>query len=59
MAKVTLTSEELEQAREWIADCPWADLTAQDIKLLTPQEIEHGIRVFFDGEIKEFTICLK
>ena len=55
--KQILTPEEIEEARNWIADCHWADLTEEDIRLLTPQEIELGIKKFFDGGIEEFRNC--
>lgn len=54
-----LTAEEIEQARDWIANYHWADLTEEDIKLLTPQEIELGIKEFYTGGIKEFRNCLR
>lgn len=54
MSNHTLTKEELKQAREWIAECVWSDLDANEIDELSDTEIMKGIRRHFSGGIPAF-----
>lgn len=54
MNSQTLTKEELRLAREWIAECVWNDLEADEIDELSDSEILKGIRRHFAGGIAAF-----
>lgn len=45
-----LTPAELAEARNWIADCEWADDTSN----LTDAQVERGIARHYDGGIAGF-----
>lgn len=47
-----MTTTELAEAREWIADCTWADEI--DAYALTAAEVERGIARHYDGGIAGF-----
>lgn len=46
---------ELEEAKNWILDCLWLDITCQkDLDELSIQEIEEGIDLHYAGGIDGF-----
>jgi hypothetical protein len=47
-----LTREQIEEARNWIADCQWADEV--EVAELTDEEIVRGIRRHYDGGLTAF-----
>jgi hypothetical protein len=49
-----LTAEELAAAREWIADCVWRDLDADDVAELTDEEVTRGVARHYDGGLAAF-----
>lgn len=49
-----MTTEQLTEARGWIADCVWDDLDESEIADLSDAQIERGIRRHYDGGIEQF-----
>jgi hypothetical protein len=49
-----MTVEHIQQARDWLSDCEWADLDADDIAQLTDVQIVTGIARHYDGGIEQF-----
>lgn len=55
MTSAILTSDQLAYARdEWIADCWWPDLDANDIPKLTDAQVIRGIARHYDGGLAGF-----
>lgn len=48
------TTEMLKAAREWIAECVWADMDPEDIALLTDAQVLRGIARHFEGGLEAF-----
>lgn len=46
------TSDEIEQAHAWIADCEWSDLDADDE--LSDAEVVRGVARHYDGGWEQF-----
>jgi hypothetical protein len=40
--------------RDWVKDCQWADLTNEDIDSLTDDELIKGINANYSGGLKQF-----
>lgn len=51
---VEYSTETITTMRDWVKDCQWNDLDADDIDELTPFEILKGIEQNYDGGIKAF-----
>ena len=51
---LTIESHHIEEARDHIADCQWADLEDNDIKNLTDREIINGISKHYQGGWPQF-----
>ena len=51
-----LTKEQLEQAREWLADCTWPDVEDSEEfwTEFSDEQIERGIERHFGGGLKAF-----
>lgn len=49
-----LNNEELKAALEWLKDCTWGDMDAEDFEELTGEEIERGIKRHWCGGIESF-----
>lgn len=45
-----LTSQQLTEARDWIADCTWTD----DVSQLTDSQVTRGIARHYSGGIAQF-----
>ena len=48
------TKELAAEARGWIADCPWEDLGADDVKDLPDGQALSGIKRFYEGGMDAF-----
>lgn len=46
------TRQQIQQARDWIGDCQWAD--EFEVDELTPAEVMAGVEAFYDGGWKQF-----
>ena len=51
---LTIESHHIEEARDHISDCQWADLEDDDIKNLTDSEIINGISKHYSGGWPQF-----
>jgi hypothetical protein len=51
---IELTSEQLQSARDWIADCSWGDLEAGEIDELSAAKVIRGIKRHYEGGIAAF-----
>jgi hypothetical protein len=49
-----VTAQQLAEAREWIADCVWADLDQEDIDALTDDQVTRGVRRHYSGGVAQF-----
>lgn len=54
MSTALLTPEQLTDARDWVADCVWADLDADDVTELTDVQVTRGIARHYDGGVAQF-----
>jgi hypothetical protein len=52
--KTTLTPLQLKQAREWLADCSWPDLTSEEALTLDDITTTRAIAHHFDGGLAAF-----
>jgi hypothetical protein len=52
--EIKLNASEIKQAIDWLKDCVWADMEANDFDELTPVQIERGISKHFSGGIESF-----
>lgn len=52
----TLTTQNIEDAREWISDCSWDNLDPEDIPHLSDIEIIRGVDKHYAGGWKEFLL---
>jgi hypothetical protein len=50
----TLSSDETALAREWIADCQWADLDDEHVAELPTAAIWRGVARHYDGGVAQF-----
>lgn len=48
------SQEDIAAMREWITDCQWADLDADDIAELSPLQVLKGIERNVEGGLAEF-----
>jgi hypothetical protein len=48
------TKEAVAEARGWISDCVWGDLTASQIKRLSKERVIDGIRRHYVGGEAQF-----
>lgn len=54
---IKLSADQLQQAREWVADCQWQDIhDADDVAELSQVEIERGIDRHYDGGLLQFIL---
>jgi hypothetical protein len=44
-----LTKQMIEDARDWVSECEWADMDDDDLSELTDKQIIQGITRHFDG----------
>ena len=51
---LTIESHHIEEARNHIADCQWADMDDDDIKNLTDNQIIKGISRHYSGGWPQF-----
>lgn len=49
-----LTAEELAEAREWLADCVWADVEPEQFGRMSGAEIVRGVRRHYCGGLAGF-----
>jgi hypothetical protein len=54
--RITLSVEDLAEARAWIADCAWGDLDPEDIASLTDAEVMRGVERHYDGGLLAFQL---
>lgn len=53
-----LTQCQLQQAREWLADCVWEEIEPEEFETLSERRIIRGIERHFDGGMQAFlTTC--
>ncbi len=52
-----LTTEELREAREWLADIEWSDLDSDDFRVFLDEQVEKAIERHWDGGIEDFKRC--
>lgn len=48
------TGTDIKAMREWIADCEWPDLSASDIKKLSPTQVLIGVKRNYSGGLRAF-----
>jgi hypothetical protein len=48
--------KQLDEARAWIADCEWADLSPEDIDDLSDDAIVDGVERHYEGGWAQFRI---
>jgi len=46
----------IEDAREWVRDCSWADLDPDDVDTLGTIEIVRGVELHYDGGWAQFVL---
>ena len=52
-----LTPEQLQEAREWVADCEWRErFDADEIAALTAEELERGLERHYAGGRRQFIV---
>lgn len=51
-----LTSVQITEARNWLADCVWADMDADDFAELTDAQILRGVERHYDGGVNAFLL---
>lgn len=49
-----LNSDQLKQAREWLKECTWDNVDADDFDEMSDLQIQNGIRDYFAGGIRAF-----
>jgi hypothetical protein len=49
-----LSPEELNDARQWLMDCSWSNVSAEDIEILPGLTIIAAVDRYFEGGIKAF-----
>jgi hypothetical protein len=50
----TLTKEQLQAAREWLADCQWEDIDAEEIQQLDAATITRAVRRHYHNGLSGF-----
>jgi len=56
--RITLNAAELMEARYWLSDCDWHDVTpAEIIEDCSDAEIVRAVAVHFDGGLPAFIAC--
>lgn len=53
------TGTDIKAMREWIADCEWPDLSAKEIKSLSPIQVLMGVRKHFGGGLSAFLATMQ
>lgn len=53
-AKIMLSPEQLKEAREWLKELTFADMTGADFQAASPAVIERGVERFYDGGLAGF-----
>lgn len=48
------TKEQIQEMRDWIADCQWPDLEPEEIDQLTDDEIIKGVKKHYSGGLEQF-----
>ena len=51
---MTMTAEQLQDARNWVAECVWGDLEDGDISQLTDAQVVAGIQRHYSGGVEQF-----
>lgn len=46
----------IQEARYWLLDCEWADLTQEDISWLSPEEVIQGVHRNYCGGWQQFLL---
>lgn len=54
MAQIFATPEQLKEARNWVADCVWGDLDADDVAALPERAIIAGVNHHYEGGWRQF-----
>jgi hypothetical protein len=49
-----MTAEHIQQARNWLTECIWADIDEDDINEMSDARIVSGIARHYDGGIAQF-----
>jgi hypothetical protein len=56
--RARLTDRELTEAREWVADCEWADLDAEDVPFLSAEQLVRAIETHWEGGLSAFRLAV-
>lgn len=49
----------IKAMREWVADCVWRDLMAEDVASLTDAEIVAGVQKHYAGGLDAFLAAIQ
>ena len=49
-----MTTEQMQQARDWLNDCEWSDLDDNDINEMPDASVIAGIARHYDGGTEQF-----
>lgn len=54
---VILNAKELEEARNWLSDCEWRDVDADDIYAMPADVIHRAVQRHYDGGLEAFVLA--
>lgn len=53
-ADLIITIDQVRAAREWLADCEWADVYREDFATLPPRTVAYGVQRHYEGGWAQF-----